>query len=89
MCAVSTVPSPTKRIEFISISFVEDQIIYAEGGALILCLSTTTTLDRPLNGSTTDYEVLGLNDAAFVVECFEMECNASENFCYRQMIAAG
>lgn len=80
---------PTKRIELISVVFAEDQVIYAEGGALILCPSTTTTLDRLLSGKATDYEVLGLNDAQFIVECFEIESQQGDGCGFPQMALAG
>lgn len=79
---------PTQRIELISISFAQDQVIFAEGGALILCPSATTTLDRLLSGNASDYEVLGLNEAPFIVECFEIESSAAAAYGYPQMAAA-
>ncbi len=79
---------PATRIELISISLAEDQVIYAEGGALIFCPAQTTSLDRMLQGNTSDYEVLGARDAEFLVECFEMESKADIDFGFPQMVAA-
>jgi hypothetical protein len=76
---------PNTRIELIAVSFAEDQVIYAEGGALILCLSSTTTLDRLLDGSQSAYEVLSHDDAIRLVECFAMELNDREDLGFPAM----
>ncbi len=78
--------SPVTRIELISISFSEDQVIYAEGGALILCPSPTTTLDRLLQGAENAYEILNLEDAANLVNCFALEQSQSENLGFPDMV---
>ncbi len=76
---------PNTRIELIAISFAEDQVIYAEGGALILCLSYTTTLDRLLDGSQSTYEVLSQTEASRLVECFVMELEDRGDHGFPQM----
>lgn len=80
---------PKSRIELISISFKEDQVIYAEGGALILCPSTTTTLDRMIEGNVSQYEVLGAKEAEQLVECFELESQSAAETGYPMMASAG
>ena len=80
---------PKTRIELISICFAEDQVIYAEGGALILCPSLTTTLDRLLMGGLPDYDVLMADKADFIVECFDIEAEAADRFGDPLMAAAG
>lgn len=78
---------PQTKIELISICFAEDQVIYAEGGALILCPALTTSLDRLLGGGLPDYEVLTADKAAFMVECFDAEAEAAERYGYPLMAA--
>lgn len=80
---------PKTRIELISISFKDDQVIYAEGGALILCPSTTTTLDRLIDGTFSEYEVLGAGEAEQLVACFELESQNGTEIGYPVMAAAG
>jgi hypothetical protein len=80
--------SPVTRIELISISFSEDQVIYAEGGALILCPALTTTLDRLLHGTETAYGMLNFEDAAYLVNCFDLEQSQAENLGFPDMVEA-
>lgn len=77
---------PMTRIELIAVSFVEDQVIYAEGGALILCPAPTTTLDRLICDTQTAYEVLSIEEAAFLVSCFEFEQCQSEHLGFPDMV---
>lgn len=63
---------PPPPIELVALYFAAEQVIYAEGGALIHCAAHTTTLDRFLDGRAA-YDVLGARDAAYVAECLVIE----------------
>ena len=65
--------APAEKIELIAISFNAEEVIYAEGGALIHCPAHTLTLDAFLNTDTPAYDVLSPRDAAFVAECLVVE----------------
>ncbi len=79
---------PTQRVELISLSFAQDQVIYAEGGALILCTAPVTPLNKLLQGAACDYAALGQSDAAFLVQCFDQERSGPEGYGYPQKVAA-
>ncbi len=49
---------PMQRIELIAVYFAGDEVIYAEGGALIHCPSDTSTLDKFLEAGPQTYAVL-------------------------------
>ncbi|MGB3243495.1 MAG: Hint domain-containing protein, partial [Sulfitobacter sp.] len=65
--------APDAQIELIAIYFEAEQVIYAEGGALIHCPATTLPLDALLSTSTTAYGMLSTRDAVFLAECMVME----------------
>ncbi len=64
---------PAQQIEVIAIYFSQEQVIYAEGGALVHCPVNTTALDCFLNDAAEGYDVLGPTDAAFLAECLVLE----------------
>jgi len=64
---------PMQQIELITVTFAEEQVVYAEGGALIHCPATSVTLDRFLDTNIPCYEILDRSNAAFVVECMVIE----------------
>lgn len=78
--------APVSRIELIVMSFRDDQVIYAEGGALILCPSPTTMLERVLHGIESAYEVLGVEAAGRLVECYNKELSDGENLGFPNMV---
>lgn len=47
-----------ERVELIAVYFSADEVIYAEGGALIHCPNDMSTLDKFLEGGTPTYNVL-------------------------------
>lgn len=64
--------APAQRVELIAVYFEQEQVVYAEGGALIHCPSHTKTLDSFLSDDLS-YDVLSPSDAAFVAECLVVE----------------
>ncbi|MGJ8544377.1 MAG: Hint domain-containing protein [Sulfitobacter sp.] len=60
---------PMQQVELIAIYFAEDQVIYAEGGALIHCMQNRASLDKFLEAPASSYDVLSHKDAEFLVEC--------------------
>lgn len=65
--------APQQQIELVVISFADEQVIYAEGGALIHCPVAKMALDYLLDGIAPAYDVLGLRDAAHLAECLAVE----------------
>ena len=65
--------APQQQIELIAVYFAQEQVIYAEGGALLHCPVSTTTLDAFLNTDHAAYDVLGPRAAAFLTECMGLE----------------
>ncbi|MEP1765469.1 MAG: Hint domain-containing protein [Sulfitobacter sp.] len=67
---------PMHRVELIAVYFEQDEVIYAEGGALIHCPRDMSTLDRFLEAGTQTYDVLSgeaaeeLADMMFLEEEF-------------------
>lgn len=72
--------APQHRVELIVIAFADEQVIYAEGGALIHCPVARMALDCLLDGTTPVYDVLGLSDATYLAGCLTMQ---------DQMLASG
>ena len=54
---------PMQRVELIAVYFEHDEVIYAEGGALIHCPSDMSTLDKFLEATPQTYRVLSGEDA--------------------------
>jgi len=65
--------APAEQIELIAVYFAEEQVIYADGGALIHCPTNSMALDTFLVANTDAYEVLGGEDAAIVADCLNVE----------------
>lgn len=65
--------APAHQIELIAVYFADEQVIYAEGGALIHCPANTTALDTFLDAQPATYDVLSTPDAVFLAECLVME----------------
>jgi hypothetical protein len=65
--------APMQQVELIAVYFATEQVIYAEGGALIHCPTNTVSLDAFLDTDRVAYDVLSLDDAAFVAECLVVE----------------
>jgi len=65
--------APAHQIELIAVYFADEQVIYAEGGALIHCPANTTALDTFLEAQPAAYDVLSTPDAVFLAECLVME----------------
>lgn len=68
--------APAVQIELIAVYFAAEQVVYAEGGALIHCPKNTMALDAFLNVDALSYDVLGAEDAAFLAECLTVEDQA-------------
>lgn len=54
---------PMQRIELIAVYFAHDEVIYAEGGALIHCPVDMSTLDKFLDAAPQTYRVLSGSEA--------------------------
>lgn len=65
--------APAQQIELIAVYFADEQVIYAEGGALIHCPANTTALDKFIEARPSSYDVLNTRDAAFLAECLVIE----------------
>ena len=64
---------PMQRVELIAIYFAQEEVIYAEGGAMLHCPADTSTLDKFLDTPAQTYDVLSIRDAAFLMECLVVE----------------
>lgn len=64
---------PQRQIELIAIYFEQEQVIYAEGGALVHCPASTTALDAFIATEGGAYDVLAPIDAAYLAERMGLE----------------
>ena len=65
---------PIHRIELIAVYFEHDEVIYAEGGALIHCPRDMTTLEKFLASSAqATYAVLSGETAQALADCMALE----------------
>lgn len=69
---------PMQRVELIAVYFAHDEVIYAEGGALIHCPSDMSTLDKFLEAGTQTYHVLSGEEAEDMADliCIEDQMTA-------------
>lgn len=65
--------APAHQIELIAVYFAAEQVIYAEGGALIHCPTRATPLDMMMREAEMGYDVLSQDDAEFLVDAMVME----------------
>lgn len=65
--------APAQQIELIAIHFAAEQVVYAEGGALIHCPKYTMALDAFLGTDGTSYDVIGGDDAEYLADCIVIE----------------
>jgi len=65
--------APAQQIELIAVYFAAEEVIYAEGGALIHCPTRSTPLDAMMNGVVPSYDVMGADDAAYLAQALVME----------------
>lgn len=63
---------PRTQVEVITLVFEDEQIIYADGGALVHCARGHMRL-CDLEGRLDGYDVLPVRDAGFIVECMILE----------------
>lgn len=64
---------PQEQLELVMIGFADEQVIYAEGGALIHCPTARPALDNLLDPARPVYDVLGMHDAAYLAGCLSAE----------------
>ena len=64
--------APRAQVEVITLVFAAEQVIYAEGGALIHCPRAHLALDE-LGAEVCGYDVIPARDAPFLVECMKVE----------------
>ena len=67
---------PRQSIDVVTLSFADEQVIYAEGNLLTHCPANKVTLDDMLSQKKGTYDVLNSNDAAFLAECIAIERQA-------------
>ncbi len=65
--------APEQQIELIAIYFAQEQVIYAEGGALVHCPARLQTLDAFITSQDMAYDVLSPCAAARLAECMGLE----------------
>ena len=65
--------APQQQIELIAIYFAQEQVVYAEGGALVHCPANTMALDAFIATDGTAYDVLAPVDAAYLAERMGLE----------------
>lgn len=64
---------PLHRVELIAVYFAKDEVIYAEGGALIHCPRDMSTLDKFLDAGAQTYEVLSGEAAEDLADMMYLE----------------
>ncbi len=64
---------PMQRIELIAVYFASDEVIYAEGGALIHCPRDMSTLDKFLEAGVQTYTVLSGEEAEDLADMMSIE----------------
>lgn len=64
---------PMHRIELIAVYFAHDEVIYAEGGALIHCPADLSTLDKFLEAAPATYSVLSGEAAEELVDMMYLD----------------
>lgn len=70
--------APAAQIELIAIYFAQEQVIYAESGALIHCPKNMVALDAFLETDTgKGYDVLDMDDASLIADCLTFEDKAT------------
>lgn len=65
--------APPHQVELIAVYFADEEVIYAEGGALIHCPANSLALDKFIEVQPSTYDVLNIRDAAFLAECLTIE----------------
>lgn len=71
---------PMHRVELIAVYFASDEVIYAEGGALIHCPRDMSTLDKFLEADSATYVVLSGEEAEDLADhiCIEDQFTAQD-----------
>ena len=64
---------PLHRVELFAVYFTHDEVIYAEGGALIHCLRDMSTLEKFLEAGTATYQVFSGEQAEELADLFSLE----------------
>lgn len=64
---------PKAPVELVALHFASDEVIYAEGGALIHCSRDMSTLDKFLDGAPPHYDVLDAREAAQIAQAMALE----------------
>jgi hypothetical protein len=64
---------PLHRVELVAVYFAQDEVIYAEGGALIHCPANMSTLDKFLEACTPTYNVLSGEAAEELADLIHLE----------------
>ena len=74
--------APAQQIELIAVYFATDEVVYAEGGALVHCPSRTTPLDAMMHGVAPSYDVMGAAGAAHLAQAIMVEDQMSASGAY-------
>ncbi|MEM8656027.1 MAG: Hint domain-containing protein [Pseudomonadota bacterium] len=64
--------APRTQIEVVTLVFADEQVVYAEGGALLHCPRPLLHLDE-IGAVCRGYDVIPPREAAFLVECMKIE----------------
>lgn len=64
---------PRQSIEVVTLFFAAEQVIYVDGNLLAHCPTCHVTLNDMLKQSQSPYDVLNLNDGAFLAGCMALE----------------
>ncbi|MEX0286395.1 MAG: Hint domain-containing protein [Paracoccaceae bacterium] len=65
--------APSDQLEITTLSFEQDEVVYAEGGLLAYCPQPRDFLMDELTGQHGIYEVLDRNQGRYLVECLVAE----------------
>lgn len=81
---------PMQRVELIAVYFASDEVIYAEGGALIHCPRDMSTLEKFLDADTHSYVVLSGEEAEDLADhiCIEDQIMAQGGMSQQAHFAA-
>jgi hypothetical protein len=60
--------APRQQIEIITLSFENEQVVYAEGNALVHCLASNVSLNAMLDGDAANYGVVSVADASMLAQ---------------------
>ncbi len=75
--------APRHQIEIITLSFENEQVIYAEGNVLVHCPASKMSLDVMLDGGAAMYDVVSVTEAIVLAEQLVLEDHLTGYACVR------